>query len=106
MHTLGALLLPPHRAVASEQSCLISVSVGNGVAVGGGWEGWRLGGLQLWVVAVSCCALTHRVIVLHTLICLMYYCGDCASLLPLTHITLPDIQITSKSMSQIELVVI
>lgn len=105
MHTLGALL-PPPRAVASEQSCLISVSVGNGVAVGEGWEGWRLGGLQLWVAAVSCCALTHRVIVLHTLICPMYYCDDCASPLPLTHIALPDIQITSKSMSQTELVVI
>lgn len=57
-------------------------------------------------VVESCCALTHRVIVLHTLILLIYYCSDCASSLPLTHIALPDVQITLKSMSRFELVVI
>lgn len=62
----------------------------------------KVGGLQLWVVAVHCCALTHRVIVLHTPIRLMYYRRECVSPLPLTHI----IQTTPKSMSQIELVVI
>lgn len=71
-HTLGALLLRLlPRAVASEQSCFISVSVGNGGNGGGRWRGLEVGGLQLWVVAASCCALTHRVIVLHTLIRLM-----------------------------------
>jgi len=62
------------RAVASEQSRSISVSVGNG-AVGGG-RGRRCRVSSHWVVVVvSRCALTRRVIVLHTLIPLMH-CGD------------------------------
>lgn len=106
MHTLEVLLFLP-RAVASEQSCLISVSVGNWGSGGGKGWGFEVGGSPAkGSSSECCCALTRRVIVLHTLIRLMYYCGECASPLPLTHIALPDIQINSKSMSQTELVAI
>lgn len=72
-HTIHTLRVPPlslPQAVASERSCLISVSVGNW----GSTKGERMG---LWggvggsPAMGSGCALTHRVIMLHTLIRLM-----------------------------------
>lgn len=66
-----------------------------------------MGGLRLLVVAVSRCALTHRVIVLHTLIPLMYYCGGCASpFAPDPHPAPRYSNDSQKSMSWIERVVI